>query len=382
METRIAATPQLAAAAAHAMGLPAALKILSDDISHKSDVGGVVLDIASKEDVQLAAERMLERVHAMQPDARIQGFTVQRMARRPKAVELIVGMTTDPVFGPVLLFGEGGTAVEVVADNAVALPPLNVKLARELMSETRIWRRLQGYRDEPAVNLDALTDAVLKISQMVVELSEVVELDVNPLIADPQGVLALDARMRVACSTAPGTDRLAIRPYPEALEEWLDVDGHRVLIRPIRPEDEPEHKSFLESLSPEDIRFRFFGQVREFAHTQLARFTQIDYDREMAFIASERHEGFQRTLGVVRAVSDPDGQRAEFAIVVSSRFKGKGLGRHLLEKMIRYCRERGVGVMIGEVLAENKAMLGLARRLGFSMKRIPASEAVCVRLEL
>ncbi len=381
VETRIAGTPDDAADEAEAIGFPAALKILSADISHKSDVGGVVLDLESAGAVRHAAERMLERVRALKPDAKVQGFTVQPMARRAGAFELIAGMSTDPVFGPVLLFGEGGTAVEVVADSAVALPPLNVKLAHELIGETRIWRRLRGYRDRAAVDLDALTTVLLRISQLVVECPEVVELDVNPLLVDADGVLGLDARMRVQRASGAARDRLAIRPYPERLEQVLHVGGRRMLLRPIRPEDEPQHKAFLDALSPQDVRFRFFGQVREFPHSQLARFTQIDYDREMAFILTETTPDGPRTLGVVRAVSDPDGQRAEFAIVIDASLKGQGLGRAMLEKMITYCRERGVGQLVGEVLAENEAMLGLAKRLGFRQKRIEGG-VVAVTLAL
>ena len=318
---------------------------------------------------------------ALERDAKVQGFTVQPMARRAGAFELIAGMSTDPVFGPVLLFGEGGTAVEVVADSAVALPPLNVKLAHELIGETRIWRRLRGYRDRAAVDLDALTSVLLRISQLVVECPEVVELDVNPLLVDADGVLGLDARMRVQRASGAARDRLAIRPYPERLEQVLHAGDRRMLLRPIRPEDEPQHKAFLDALSPQDVRFRFFGQVREFPHSQLARFTQIDYDREMAFILTETTPDGPRTLGVVRTVSDPDGQCAEFAIVIDASLKGQGLGRTLLEKMIAYCRERGVGQLVGEVLAENEAMLGLAKRLGFRQKRIEGG-VVAVTLTL
>jgi acetyltransferase len=307
---------------------------------------------------------------------------VQRMARRPHAIELIAGASTDAVYGPVLLFGEGGTAVEVIEDSAVALPPLNVKLAHELIGRTRVWRRLRGYRDREAVDLDALTRVLLRLSQLITDCGEVVELDVNPLLADADGVLALDARMRIRRAAGRGADRLAICPYPEHLEERVTIDGQRVLVRPIRPEDEPEHKAFLDALSPQDVRFRFFGQVREFAHSQLARFTQVDYDREMAFIASAERGGTRHTLGVVRAVSDPDGQRAEFAIVVSSTLKGRGLGRLLLEKMIRYCRARGVKALDGEVLADNDAMLRLARNLGFGVRRVPGSDVMRVTLSL
>jgi len=382
VETRIAKSPDEVGIAASELGAPVALKILSDELSHKSDVGGVVLDIGSPDDAQAAANAMLERVSGLRPDVTIAGFTVQKMARRPGAYELIVGATTDSVFGPILLFGEGGTGVEVIDDKAIALPPLNMNLAKELISRTRIARQLAGYRDRPAVDLDALCLTLLKVSQLLIDIPEIAEIDINPLLTDEKGVLALDARIGVAHSETSGAERLAIRPYPKKLEEWVELDGEKLLLRPIRPEDESAHRGLFNQLDAQDIRFRFFGQIRQLAHSQLARFTQIDYDREMAFIATREGNGQSQTVGVVRAVSDPDNTRAEFAIVVSSKLKGKGLGRTLLSKMIRYCRERGTRELIGEVLAENSRMLGLAKRLGFEASRSPQAGIVSLTLAL
>lgn len=382
VETRIAANPDDVARVSEQIGPPVALKVLSESITHKSDVGGVVLDIESPEKARDAAVQMAERVAALRPDADIAGFTVQAMARRPGAYELIVGAMTDPIFGPALLFGEGGTAVEVIADKAVGLPPLNVKLARELVERTRVAARLSGYRDKPPVDLDAIYRTLIQVSQLVCDLPEVIELDINPLVSDEHGALALDARLRVRAASTSGAERLAIRPYPKELEEWIEIGGDKLLLRPIRPEDELRHRAFLDTCDSGDIRFRFFGLVRRFSHSQLARFTQIDYNREMAFIATRASVGGEMdTLGVVRAVTDPDNERAEFAIIVSSALKGKGLGHALLEKMIRYCRQRGTGELVGEVLAENAAMLGLAKRLGFEAHR-SAEGAICVRLAL
>lgn len=382
VETRIAATPEEVKRAANELGPPVAVKILSEAISHKSDVGGVVLDIDTDEDAQVAARAMLERVTELKPEAVISGFTVQKMARRPGAYELIVGAATDAVFGPILMFGEGGTGVEVIDDKAIALPPLNMRLARDLISRTRIARQLTGYRDRPAVDYDALCLTLLKVSQLLIDVPEIIEIDINPLLADERGVLALDARIGVAHATKRGSQRLAIRPYPKELEEWIEIDGRRCLLRPIRPEDEPEHRCFLDQLDPQDIRFRFFGQIRRFPHSQIARFTQIDYDREMAFIATQDVNGSSKTLGVVRAIADPDNARAEFAIVVGSQLKGKGLGRILLTKMIRYCRGRGTGELVGEVLAENARMLNLAKRLGFVADHSPQTGIVGLTLDL
>ncbi len=384
VQTHIVRTPEEAAEKADSMGYPVALKIMSEDIVHKSDVGGVNLFLDTPDAVIAAGEHMLGTIAKRLPDARVQGFSVQRMADRPGAHEVFIGVKNDAVFGPVIVFGHGGTAIEIIDDSAIALPPLNMKLARDLIERTRVYRLLKGYRNRPAVDLDKLSLALTQLSQLVVDIPEIVEVDVNPLLADETGVLALDARIRVA-SVRPGkVRRLAIRPYPEELEETITTpDGRALLIRPIRPEDEPEHYSFLSQLTPEDIRFRFFGQVGVLPHTQMARLTQIDFDREMAFIASAQNsDGTRETLGVVRTVTDPNNERCEFAIVVRSDLKGQGLGRMLLEKMISYCRARGTKTMIGEVLRDNRPMLGLAERLGFKRTSSTGDSAVAVELDL
>ena len=334
--------------------------------------------------MQEAAEKMLRNVAQIKPDAVVKGFTVQRMATRPGAYELIIGATTDPIFGPVILFGQGGTAVEVIGDRAVALPPLNMSLARELIERTRIFRLLRGYRDRPAVAFDALCLVLLQVSQLLVDIPEIVELDINPLLSDERGVLALDARIRVEAVTDNPLQRLAIRPYPKELEEEFVLrNGRKVLLRPIRPEDEPQHYQFLEKLSRQDIRFRFFGLVREPPHSQMARLTQIDYDREMAFIATAANEhGEPETLGVVRTFTDPDNERAEYAIIVRSDLKGQGLGWQLLDKMIRYCRERGTQYIVGQILLDNYRMLEMVREMGFKRKDIPADGVAEVSLKL
>jgi acetyltransferase len=391
VETRVAVDPEQAVRMANEIGYPVALKILSPDVTHKSDVGGVALDLDAPQGVLRAARQMAERLRSHRPDARLEGYTVQPMVRRPGAVELIAGIASDAIFGPVLLFGQGGTAVEVIADRAVGLPPLNANLARDLIGRTRVSRLLAGWREHPPANLDALARALVQVAQIAVELPEVVELDVNPLLADARGVLALDARIRVRRAEGAATDRLAIRPYPRELEETIALaDGARVFVRPIRPEDEPAHHAFHARLQPEDVRFRFFNLVRELPHSQMARFTQIDYDREMAFLAlpaegagaAGRAPAEGETLGVVRAIADPDNERAEFAIVVRSDQKGRGLGHALLEKMIRYCRARGTREIVGQVLPDNRPMLELALALGFESRFLPEDGAVEVRLAL
>jgi len=389
VETHIARTPEECRLIAERMGGLLAVKIISPDISHKSDRGGVILDLEGPEAVARAAADMHARLSADLPDARLEGFSVQRMEHRPGARELIIGVTTDAIFGPVVMFGEGGVAVEVIADRAVALPPLNMALARELIGRTRVARLLPGYRGTPGVDIDALCLALVQVSQLVIDLPELQDLDINPLLSDQEGVTALDARLSVAATTVPdhrAAERLAIRPYPRELEEYFPMpDGTPVLLRPIRPEDEPNHHRFISRLTPEDIRFRFFGLVQELPHSQMARMTQIDYDREMAFIAvtpGPGGEGEGETLGVVRAVNDPDNETTEFSIVVRSDLKGSGLGRGLMVKIIRYCRDRGTRIMVGQVLKENARMLAFVERLGFRRTRSVDVDVVEVELEL
>ncbi|HEY9102204.1 bifunctional acetate--CoA ligase family protein/GNAT family N-acetyltransferase [Chitinimonas sp.] len=378
--TRIATTPADVAGASTALGLPVAVKILSHDISHKSDVGGVALDLATAEAARVAAEAMQARIAELRPDARLEGFTVQPMIRR-EGVELIVGASTDPVFGPVILFGQGGTAVEVIADRAIGLPPLNTVLARELVARTRVARLLAGYRDQPAADHAAIEGVLLAVSQLLCEQPAVLELDINPLLAGERGVMALDARVVIAAADKVQANRLAIRPYPVEQEQSLQWRGQPLLLRPIRPEDEPQHRAFFAALSADDLHARFFGVVRQPGHDQLARYTQIDYEREMAFIATRLDAAGQpETLGVARAICDPDNLAAEFAIVVRSELKGCGLGKLLLQKLVDYWRQRGTLALVGETLIENHGMVELARKLGFST--VPDARDGVVRLKL
>jgi acetyltransferase len=305
-------------------------------------------------------------VREKRPQAKVTGFTVEPMVRPVHAHELIVGMVDDPQFGPVLLFGQGGVAVEVVADRAVALPPLNWPLARELMGRTRVFKLLQGYRDRPPAAIDAVILTLLKISQLVTDLAEVIELDINPLLADEKGVVAVDSRIRVRRAAQPGSARLAIKPYPRELEEQVEIDGRRFLLRPIRPEDEPALVAGFKLLSRETVRRRFFAPLKELSHAMAARLTQIDYDREMAFILADPGAAGQATIyAVARFSADPDIEKAEFAITVRDDMAGRGLGRLLMRRIIDYARRRGIGEVFGDVLADNATMLDFARDLGF-----------------
>ncbi len=352
-----------AEAIAKEFGTPVALKIFSPDITHKSDVGGVALGLEAA-GVRAAAEAMKARVAKIAPKARLAGFVVQEMITRKNAHELILGMTVDAQFGPVLLFGHGGTAAEVIGDRTLSLPPLNVNLAREMMARTRVFKQLQGYRDRPRADLDAIANTLVKLSQLVCDLGAVAEFDINPLLADETGVIALDARVRVVPGAAAGAARLSISPYPRELEHAERAEGFgEMLLRPVRPDDAPAMTAFFERLTPEDVRLRFFAPMAQMPGRLLARLSQIDYDREMAFLLLDSNGDI---LGIGRLAADPDNARAEFAVAVRSDLKGRGLGTLLMRRLIAYAKARGTGELFGDVLEDNQRMLALARELGFS----------------
>ena len=373
--------PEDACRAAQVLGYPVVLKILSRDISHKSDVGGVQLNLASPEAVARAARDMLASVKQLAGDARVDGFNVQPMIRRPDAHELIAGVAEDKVFGPVIVFGHGGTATEVIGDRAIGLPPLNPLLAEDMIRQTRISRLLYGYRDRPPANTDAIALTLVRLSHLVSTLERVFELDINPLLADPSGVVALDARI-VVRSQGRAERPLAIRPYPQQLERKIETrSGRRFLLRPIRPEDEGALVDMLRRSSREDVRLRFFGTLKDFNHPFAARLTQIDYDREMALVATL--PGSAELFGVARLSADPDKEAAEFAVMVRSDMKGSGLGYSLMSRILNYARESGIGRVFGDVLRENERMLRLARELGFSIQEPDdGSDTVTVEISL
>jgi acetyltransferase len=368
-------SPDAAAAAARQIDAPVALKISSPDITHKTDVGGVILDLADAAAVHAAAEAMLHRVRELRSDAREVGLTVEPMIAATGGIELIVGAHEDAQFGPVVLFGHGGTAVEVRADTVLGLPPLNVALARAMMQRTRVFRQLRGYRGLAPANLEAIEMTLLRVSQLLIDLPEVVELDINPLLVDAERAIALDARVRVTVPQRPGTARLAIRPYPSELEELVTLDdGATLQLRPIRPEDEPALHAAFAKLTPEEIRLRFFVRMQQIPHPLAARFTQIDYDREMALVLIEPQPPGE-LFGVVRIHADPDLQRAEFAVLVRHELAGRGLGTLLMQRIIDYARRRGIGEIFGLVLRENRRMLTLCRELGFAAHVDPDDSA-------
>ena len=383
--TRIADTPEAAAACAAEIGGAVVVKIRSPDITHKSDLGGVALDLSTPGDVRDAAQAMLKRISQLRPDAKIQGFSIEPMVHKPHAIELIVCVAEDAQFGPLILFGHGGTAVEVMGDRSLGLPPLNMKLARDLMARTRIYKQLQGYRSQPPADLEAIAFTLVKVSQLVIDVAEIAELDINPLQADENGVIALDARIRLGSGGESGepSRRLAIRPYPSELEETATLPGgENVFLRPVRPEDEPAIQAGFTKLTPEDVRMRFFASMKTLPHDIAARLTQIDYDREMALIAFADGPAAKDAVGAVRLIADPDNRRGEYSVIVRSDFQRRGLGRLLMERIVAYARRRGIGEIFGYVLEGNGAMLKLCEKLGFAAVRTQDRNLVEVRLLL
>ncbi len=366
----VAADPEAAAAIAARLGVPVALKIESGDIVCKSEVGGVAFWLETAEQVRAEAEAMRARVRAAAPEAALGGFLLQAMQSRGNAFELRVGLRTERPFGPLLHLGHGGTEAEAIGDEAYALPPLNMALAREMMSHTRIAAVIARSRARGA-DPDALALTLIKLSQMAIDLGELDELDINPLWLDQRGVLALDARIGVAPFTGVRPrDRLAIRPYPQELEQTIPLPDGRVLaLRPIVPEDEPPLQGLVRRTPPEALRLRFFQPIRELSHAMAARLTQIDYYREMALvITGPGVPGAAEIYGVVRITAEPDLDKAEYAILVDSNMTGLGLGPMLMRKIIDYARGRGIREIYGEVLWENEPMLKLNRALGFTVE--------------
>ena len=371
-----AATPDEAQRVADAIASPVALKIQSPDIVHKSDVGGVALGLSGAGAVRHAAEEMLARVGKAVPQARDLAFVVEEMIARPGASELILGMKEDAGFGPVLMFGEGGVGVEVIDDTTLELPPLDLRFARAMIERTRIFKRLRGYRDRKPADLDAIALALLKMSQLVVDFAEIAEIDINPLLADASGVIAVDARLRVVRAQGHPHRRLAIKPYPAELETTvISASGRSFHVRPIRAEDEPRLVEGFGRLTSEEVRLRFHAPVKTLDHVVASRFSQINYDREMALILTDPGApGTTPIYAVARLAADPDNETAEYAIVVGGEIAGQGLGRALLSLLIAHARKRGLKRLIGPVLRENARMLNLCRDLGFDIDGGPAAD--------
>lgn len=386
---RLARTVEEAVALARpilAAGGACAAKILSRDITHKSDIGAVKLDLKTEAEVAEATQDLLTRIPRLRPNARIEGVTIHPMVVRPHGRELIAGLADDPTFGPVLVFGRGGKAVERINDRALALPPLDLSLAHDVIKRTRVSRVLDAYRDVPAADLDAVALTLVKLAQLSADLPEIRELDLNPLVADETGVISLDARVAVE----PAGDerifganpRFAIMPYPKTWERRVTLkDGVKVFVRPVRPEDEPMYQDFFSKVTKDDLRLRFFAPVREFSHAFVARLTQIDYSRAFVLVAIEEETGDM--LGEVRLMRDLDHNAGEYAVILRTDMKGKGLGWALMRLMIEHAREIGLDHVEGQVLDENTTMLGMCQDLGFSITADPQEQGVrLVRLPI
>ncbi len=369
--TMVAHSPNEALLIAQQLGFPVVMKINSPDITHKSDAGGVMLNLRNAHEVRASYQHIIDNVQLNRPHAKVDGISIEPMIVKPNGRELMIGVTTDPVFGPVITFGAGGTAVEIMGDRAVALPPLNSFLAKDLIQDTRIAKMLGAFRNMAPADMEALEDVLLRVSEMVCELPLLKEMDINPLILDEHGALAADARVVVEYRQ-PSADRyahMAIYPYPAQLvSQWQLADGTDITIRPIRPEDADLVKRFVHDLSDETKYFRFMNSVQELTEEMLARLTQIDYSREMALVAVVEGPERETQLGVARYAINPDGKSCEFALVVADHITGKGLGQKLMVSLMEAARSKGLAVIEGEVLSHNHNMLKLMNRLGFTVK--------------
>ena len=364
---------------AESIGFPVAMKVLSTDISHKSDAGGVRLNINSAQEVRGAYQQLVDEVHRRAPGAKISGVTIERMYRRPNGRELMIGIVRDPVFGPVISFGSGGTSVEIMGDSAVSLPPLNRRLAIDLINRTKVSRLLGKFRHMPAVDIDQLVDVLLCVSSMACELPWLQEMDINPLIMDETGIVAVDARI-VVDYPRPSTDpyhHLAIHPYPSELVRKTQLnDGTDIVIRPIRPEDADMEARFVRELSKEAKYFRFMSAIRELSQEMLVRFTQIDYHNEMALIAVRPDADGDEQIGVARYVTNPDKVSCEFALVVSDQWQSRGIAHILMQELMEVARDRNLEKMQGQVLGNNTKMLELVESLNFQIRNCPDDVAI------
>jgi len=365
---------------AESVGFPVAMKISSPDITHKQDVNGVQLNIQDGEGVRTAFNRMMERVKARKPDAKISGVTVERMYKNPNYRELMIGVIRDKVFGPVIAFGMGGSLVEVVQDRAVALPPLNSFLARELIAKTHAMKLLGEFRGKPPVKMEALVNVLMQVSDLVCELPQIQEMDINPLLVDENGAIAVDARFVIDYSneTRDIYGHMAIHPYPSSLvTQWQTVDGAAITMRPIRPEDARSEQEFIGSLSQAAKYFRFMHEVRELTPETLVRFTQIDYEREMALVATTEQNQKEIIIGIARYYTQADNESCEFAIAVADAWQNKGVGSRLMTALMDAARSKGIRKIMGSILASNTNMLGLVSHLEFSVR---TSEEPTVKL--
>jgi acetyltransferase len=374
LRTEIAKSEAQASRIGREIGYPLVMKVHSPDITHKTDAGGVRLDLRCDADVCEAYNQIISSARRYKPDARIEGVTIQPYYLNPD-FEILMGAKRDPNFGPVILFGMGGIYTEVLKDRALGLPPMNRLLARRLMQETKAYTLLKGYRNRPAADMERLEEMIVRLSQLLIDFPEIAELDMNPVLIKDGNPVAVDARILVSPLEVPSSLHLVIGPYPDEDESHMvSVDGRRIFVRPVKPEDAPLFTALFKVLSPTTIYYRFFGMLKELKPEMLARFTQIDYDREIALVAIDEDSETDRMLGVARIIGDPDGKTGEFAVLVGDAWQGKGIGSNLLEKCLSIAEKQGFKTVHGIVLHDNRNMLALGKKLGFEIKRDPDSK--------
>jgi acetyltransferase len=366
---RAVCTPEDAGAAAALLGFPAIVKLRRIERPGSGEKGGLVLGLQDEAGARMAARSLFARTSGDESAAGELGCLVQRQVGRAR--ELMIRVADDAAFGPTIVFGQGGTTAEIMRDFAMDLPPLNLVLARALVARPRVGATLGGFRDMPAANVEAVAQTLVRVSQLIVDFPQIAELDVNPLFADADGVAVGDAWIRLREEGEPGAG-LAISPYPDELVTHWSAGGERLTVRPIRPEDAEQHGALFRRLSPDDVRFRFFSAIRTLSPEQTARMTQVDYDREMAFVAIRDATGDM--VGVSRLACEPDGKSGEFAVVVQSDMKGKGLATYLMRRLLGWAGARGVAKVTGQVLADNAPMLAFVRHLGFEVHRMAGEE--------
>ena len=369
IRTQIATTETQAARIAGELGYPVVMKLHSPDITHKTDADGVRLDLRGDADVGQAYRQILSSARQYQPDARIEGMALQPYFANPD-YEILLGAKRDANFGPVILFGMGGIYTEVLKDRSLGLPPMNRLLARRLMQETKAYSLLQGYRNRPAADMPRLEEMIIRLSQLLIDFPEIAELDMNPVLIKDGDPVAVDARILLSPIAVPSSLHLVISPYPQEDESHMvAADGRAIFIRPVKPEDAPLFTALFKTLSPTTIYYRFFGALKELNPEMLARFTQIDYDREIALVAIDEASQTDNILGVARVIGDPDAKTGEFAVLVGDAWQGKGIGSNLLEKCLSIAEKQGFRAVNGIVLHENKNMLALGKKLGFEIRK-------------
>ncbi|MGA5657390.1 bifunctional acetate--CoA ligase family protein/GNAT family N-acetyltransferase [Rahnella contaminans] len=368
LPTWIASDSAEAVNIASQIGYPVALKLRSPDIPHNSEVQGVMLYLRTASEVEQAANAIFDRAKQAFPQARILGLLVQTMANRPGSQELRVVVEQDPVFGPLIMLAEGGTDWRPERQAAVSLPPLNMTLARYQVVQALKSGKIRGRNALHPLDIPALSQLLVNVSNLIIDCPEIERLDIHPLLVSGNELSLLDVSMQLSAHSAGAPSRLAIRPYPRELEEHVILkNGLPALFRPILPEDEPLLKAFILKVTKEDLYYRYFSEINEFTHEDLANMTQIDYDREMAFVAVRTENEESEIIGVTRTVSDPDNIDAEFSVLVRSDLKGLGLGRRLLDKMIDYAAEHGLQRLTGITMPNNRGMITLAKKLGFDV---------------